>query len=378
MTDHISRPNSSNIAFSASRWELVREHAGRWWRGELDRPLIQLTCANRDPGRPKPSLPDAGYDGDYPFSTPPEDIVDRWEYDLSCQTFLGDAFPHAWPNFGSGVAAAFLGAKTEIGRNSIWFHPDQHRAIQDLTFENRYNPANPWLRRVKEIYMAAKARFREDVQLGMTDLGGSLDIVSTFRPGEELLMDLYDYPEHVKRATWEAHHMWWRFYEELKDLITPPNRGHTAWTSLYSDAPYYMLQCDFSYMIGPAMFDEFVKPELAATCRRLSHAFYHLDGVGQIPHLGNLLSIPELKGIQWIQGDGKPPTEEWIELYREIQNAGKRIQIFTGQSKLGYRVLDVLAEKLGTTNGIAIIGSVAPGEIDEARRFLDRYGANHN
>lgn len=341
----------------------------------MERPLIQLTCANRDPGRPKPSLPDVGYDGDHPFSVPPEAIVDRWEYDLSRQTFLGDAFPHAWPNFGAGVAAAFLGADTDIGRDSIWFHPDRHCEIKDLDFTNRYNPDNPWFRRVKAIYMAARERFGGEVQLGMTDLGGSLDIVSTFRPGEELLMDLYDHPEEVKRTTWEAHHMWWKYYEELAGLLTSSNHGSTAWAALYSDTPYYMLQCDFSYMIGPDMFEEFVKPELAASCRRLSHSFYHLDGVGQIPHLESLLSIQELDGIQWIQGDGKPPTEEWVELYRRIQEAGKRIQIFTGQTKLGYRVLDVLTEKLGSARGIAIIGSIQPEELEDARRFLDRYGA---
>lgn len=46
-----------------------------------------------------------------------------------------------------------------------------------------------------------------------------------------------------------------------------------------------------------------------------------------------------------------------------------------GQTKLGYRVLDVLADKLGSARGIAIIGSVEPEEVENARRFLDRYGA---
>ena len=58
------------------------------------------------------------------------------------------------------------------------------------------------------------------------------------------------------------------------------------------------------------MFDE-SKPELAASCRRLKNAFYHLDGLGQLPHLKSLLSIPELKGIQWVPGDGQPDVTEW-------------------------------------------------------------------
>ena len=37
---------------------------------------------------------------------PAEQIVDRWEYYLSGQYYLGDAFPSVWPNFGAGVVAA--------------------------------------------------------------------------------------------------------------------------------------------------------------------------------------------------------------------------------------------------------------------------------
>ena len=51
-------------------------------------------------------------------------------------------------------------------------------------------------------------------------------------------------------------------------------------------------------MLGPEHFEEFVKPEIVASCNRLGNSFYHLDGVGQIRHLDSLLAIAELKGIQ--------------------------------------------------------------------------------
>ena len=58
---------------------------------------------------------------------------------------------------------------------------------------------------------------------------------------------------------------------------------------------------------GPEMFERFVLPDLAACCDRLDHAFYHLDGKGELPHLDLLLSIDGLRGIQWIPGAGQPP-----------------------------------------------------------------------
>ena len=53
-----------------------------------------------------------------------------------------------------------------------------------------------------------------------------------------------------------------------------------------------------------------------------------LDGAGQLPHLDSLLSIEELKGIQWVPGDGAKPCTEWPEVYRKIRDTGKRIQIY--------------------------------------------------
>ena len=85
---------------------------------------------------------------------------------------------------------------------------------------------------------------------------------------------------------------WWKFYDEL-------NAVH---------------QSDFSYMIGPKMFRRFALPELKATCQRLGRSFYHLDGVGQIPHQPYLLGIEELDGMQWIPGDGKPDCSSWPAL----------------------------------------------------------------
>jgi 5-methyltetrahydrofolate--homocysteine methyltransferase len=60
----------------------------------------------------------------------------------------------------------------------------------------------------------------------------------------------------------------------------------------------------------------------------LDHGFYHLDGKGEIPHLDLLLSIPRLRGIQWIPGDGQPPPQEWLPLLKRIRDGKKLCQVF--------------------------------------------------
>lgn len=356
------------IDFTPERWKKIREDFCLWWSGELDRPLIQITLDGRNPGRPEPELPNYEFTSFYDLSIPAEAIVDRWDYNLSCRQFLGDAFPCLWPNFGAGVMAAFLGAGLENREETVWFHPKKDREIADIDFE--YDPNNVWLKRVKDICRAAIDRWQGLVQVGMTDLGGNLDILSSFRPGEKLLLDLYDHPEEVKRLTWDAHELWFRYFREINSILQPVNPGHTAWTPIFSDEPYYMLQCDFCYMIGPEMFDEFVKPELIATCNRMVNPFYHLDGPGQLAHLDSLLEIQDLKGVQWIPGAGSPPQSEWPEVYAKIRQAGKLIQLHDCQA------LSTIADQFGSAKGIVLISNMPIDREEEAVELLERYGAD--
>jgi 5-methyltetrahydrofolate--homocysteine methyltransferase len=356
------------IRFDASRWERVRENYARWWAGELKRPLVQVTLHGVDPGRPKPVLPMSGFTANYGLAVPPETVVDVWDHHLASQEYLGDAFPGIWPNFGPGVGAAFLGAVLEARWESVWFYPRHTADIAGLRLA--FDAENVWLRRVKDLCRAAVERWQGQVLVGMTDIGGNLDLLSTFRPGEQLILDLYDHPGEVKRVTWEAHEAWWRIFDDINAVLQPVNPGYSAWTPIYSAEPYYMLQCDFCYMIGPDMFDEFVKPELAASCRRLGNAFYHLDGPGELPHLDSLLTIPELKGVQWVPGAGAKPCEQWPEVYRKIHEAGKLIQLWGGAS-----TLDTLVSQIGTAEGIVIMTGMPADRRSEAEAFLAKYGA---
>ena len=366
------------IDFASGRWDRIREDSRQWWAGGLKRPMVQLVLTGRDPGRPEPELPYHRCHSYYDLSVPAEAIIDRVDYELSCREYVGDAFPHFWPNFGPGIMAAFLGSDVTTYHDTTWFHPRVQREIADLHFE--YDPDNVWLRRVKELMRAAAERWQGRVQVGMTDLGGNLDILSAFRPNEQLLLDLYDHPEEVKRLTWEAHDLWWRYFHELDAILRPTNPGYTTWAPVFSATPSYMLQCDFCYMIGPAMFDEFVKPELAATCDKLDHAFYHLDGPGQLPHLDSLLAIGSLKGVQWVPGAGARPQSEWPEVYRKFRRAGKLAQVFgygdNRTSTLDFQWLDTLVDQLGGGAGVLMLSATAPvARRAEAMEFLAKYGA---
>ena len=171
----------------------------------------------------------------------------------------------------------------------------------------------------------------------------------------------------------ETQNAWFEAYARLETVLDRRiNPGHSYWTPIYSEKPYAMLQCDFSYMISPAHFDRFVRPELAESCRRLNgNAFYHLDGVGQLPHLDSLLSIPDLKGVQWIPGAGAKPMTEWMDVYRRILAAGKLAQVFCALDDI-----PVFERELGSLRNMVFLTWFPAERLDDAKRLLDRLGAS--
>ena len=343
-------------------WNDIKENYTKWWDKELDRPLISVCLRGKDPGRDKPDIPSLSQENCTDLSISAEDIIDRLDYDLSCIEYLGDAFPFVnLTAFGPGVAAAFLGAKLDNSSGRVWFHPQKDIPIGELHLE--YDPDNVWLRRIKDICRAGMERWQGKVMIGMTDLGGTMDILSTFRPSEKLLLDLYDEPEEVQRLVGEIHDLWMRFYEDINSVLQPVNPGYSDWAGIFSDKPSYVLQSDFSYMIGPEFFDTFVKEDIRKMCRKLDRTMYHLDGVGQLNHLDSLLEIEELDAVQWVPGDGRPSQREWPQVLQKIQAAGKNLQILEG-----IEGFDTVVGFLGTAKGLQINWG---GSVKERERFLE-------
>jgi hypothetical protein len=359
----------AGIEFNESHWQRIKTDASAWWAGELERPLLHIKLIHAPATRQRSKLPYYDFQSFYDLSVPAADIVDAMDYELSRIRYAGDGFPQTFVNFGPGAIAACLGCVLENGNGTVWCHPLRKLEVTEIRLE--YDKDNVWLNRVKEIMAAAMARWQGTVQVGMTDLGGNLDTLSFFRPGEGLLFDLYDYPETVKHLAGQAHDLWWRYYNEFNAILQKDNPGYTTWCPIFSEVPYYFLQCDFSYMIGPYMFNEFVKPELVTSCKRLANSFYHLDGQGQLPHLDALLSIPELKGVQWIPGDGAPGRQYWPEVYRKIHDAAKLIQISGGLEILD--AFDAIVEQIGAAQGLFLYAEVDISQVSKVEAFLEKY-----
>ena len=315
---------SINLSFTDQDWERVERAWSAWWEGELERPLVLIQEKIRPAGGGLPRVPK--FTSNFPLSMPADQVIERVQSHLEATRFYGDAFPKWWINFGPGIMAGFLGAKVHSVTETVWVEPAEQKAIHDI--HPAYDANNIWWQRVQDLTRAAVQRWGSAVAVGHTDLGGNLDILASLRTTEQLLYELHDTPEEVDRLVRVITKLWLRYYRELEDIIMPAGRGTTPWAAIWSPKRCYMLQCDFSYMISPQMFERFVLPDLAACCEYLDHAFYHLDGKGEIPHLDMLLSLPRLRGIQWIPGAGSPPPQRWLPLLKRIREGGKLCQVY--------------------------------------------------
>lgn len=350
------------MLFSQEQWAQLHETYDKWWNGELDRPIIKAEFAEDKRLEFQP----LNQGNCHELWIEPEEIIDRIDAWIQNRKYFGDAFPMVnFDCFGPGVVAAFCGAELDNSTGRVWFHYDCPESLRDLHIE--FDPNNKWFNRIIDLYAAGNKKWKGGVLMAISDMGGALDILASFRGTNNLLMDLYDEPEEVKRLTEEVHQAWFAAYHKIEEALFPVNPGYSDWNGLLSKAPSYVLQCDFSYMISPDMFAEFVLPELKQNVDKLCNTIFHMDGKGEIPHLDYLLSIEKLKAIQWQPGDGAPPPREWLNLFETIRQSGKNVHVVGA-----YEDLKAVAGRIGS-KGIYHILNTSEMQEEMVREILKEY-----
>lgn len=363
----ISAANS--VQFSDKQYDALRQTYRKWWDGTLERPIVPIITTGHASNRKPSENPLLTFATAWDTSIRPEQYMDAFDYQFSTMRWHGDAFPYINTHgFGPGVLAAFLGCTPFSTGRTVWFQPPREDIpIEELHFE--FDDQNPYWRRVVNIYEAALEKWKGNVIMSTVDMGGTLDVLASFRGSENLLLDLYDDPDEVKRCLWEIHEMWFAYYNKIIELLGSTQKGYSQWFGTYSEKPSYILQCDFSYMISPDMFREFVAEELAASAKRLTHPLYHLDGIGEINHLPQILDIDAIGGIQWVPGDGEPSLRNWDELLAQILASGKKLVSWT-QKKDGSPI-DIAKDP-----GQLYFGTRTfhVDQLDEAKAYAEKYG----
>lgn len=300
-------------------WILTQKKFKSWWAGELkEQPIIQVTSPRRKINNK--------YSWDIwtliRYRSNPAIAIAEFEKYCQNTFFGGESFPNFWINLGPGCMAAYLGVTPRITQDTVWI--EDSKDWKEL-WQLKIAPDNAWWKLTREVASLAVEKGAGKFFVGMPDMGGPMDIAASLRGTNNLLSDLMENPESVKKLTSQILELWFHYYDNLYQIIHAKMKGVSSWMGIWSPKRWYPIQCDFSAMISPKMFEEFVIPDLEKQCRYLDHTIYHLDGPEQITHLDLLLDIPELDGIQWSPGAANPPvgSSKWFPLYRRIQKRNK-------------------------------------------------------
>ena len=340
-------------------WPQGQERLSAWWDGEVvDRPCIMVTSPR--PGSARPAWDGWGFAR---FPDDPERVVRQFQDVCSATNFGGEAFPNLWINLGAGVVAAFLGASPVFFSQTVWFEtPMEWDQIEDI----RLDPENLWWKRVVKATSISAEKGQGKFLVGMTDLGGTLDIAHSLRGKKRLMIDLFRNGGKVLDLCWKILDIWHECYDLLDAIIQEKIVGRSAWMGIWSAERWYPIQCDYAYMLSPEKFRTFVLPFVKEQCERLDRTVYHLDGYGQIPHLDDLLSIDELDAIQWVPGAGKPQcgSSRYFSMYRKVREAGKGLVLSVQPGEVERVCREVGAE--------GILFQTSCSDCIEAERLLER------
>ena len=252
-------------------------------------------------------------------------ILDGFRHMQKKTGYIAEGIPMLFTNLGPGCLSACIGGSYGLTPKTVWF--DGSPIISDWE-----NPPAVSLNRNSDMWqniLRLQNHFATDpdVHFSITDLGGLMDIVASLRSTEELLYDIYDYPEEVKEFIAKVKELWFEAFDEQVETMKKANQPFNNWMNIPSEKPWYPIQCDFCYMLSPAHFEEFVLQDIKDQVDHMERSIYHLDGVGEIPHVDMLLDIPGLTGIQWVAGAGQPSLRDecWFDLYRKIQDKKKNL-----------------------------------------------------
>lgn len=237
--------------------------------------------------------------------------------------FLGESIPVLNLNFGTAGHCAYFGCKPHYARDTIWFDPVLEEADGSAL---RFGAQG---RRCFSAHIGLAERLAALAQdsyfVSMPDNCGITDCLAELRGTENLLVDMLENPGFVREAMGKITAVWRETQGEFFGRLKNNCLGGSAhsWMQLWCPRRHVQIQCDYSVMISPKMFEDFVLPELTETSEAFDYTTYHLDGVEQLRHLDMILSVKSINNIQWTPVEGQPLTSQNIEALQKIQKAGK-------------------------------------------------------
>jgi len=260
------------------------------------------------------------------YWTDGEAILKRNRALMENTLYLGESYPHISLNLGaSGHAGFFKGAKFQF-EESVWFFPvDMDWENEEIEFDSNSFLYTTLIKLAKYLTSESRGSFI----IANPYISGDADALAHLRGSAKLLMDLAGSAGYIHNAMQKIQSAWIDTINVLYSILGDNNDGglSVGGFQTWGKGRHACSQCDMSVMISPDHFKEYFFPYLKKQIKSVDIGFYHFDGIEQIRFLDMLLSIDELRAIQWQAVEGQPSPVEFIPYLKKIQKAKKGLII---------------------------------------------------
>lgn len=302
--------------------QLSMQRLDAWYENQIiDRPPVRFIAHNAFLEAATADISDLSPAEKKAWWFDEETQIDLFLQSIAGRTFHGETFPVYFPNLGPDVYAAFYGAELIFGAVTSWSIPLVQ--VWDDIAKLKLDTNNAYFRKLEDLTFHALERCPGRFLVGYTDLHPGLDCVAAWRDPQQLCIDMIDNPAMVMKLADLAIADFRLIYDHFDKILKDHNQLSVSWMGIPSFGKMHIPSCDFSTLISPAFFNEFALPILKHEVQTMTHNIFHVDGRGVARHLESILSVPQVHGLQWVQGVGDDlPIMQWVPFLRQLQSRG--------------------------------------------------------
>lgn len=278
-------------------------------------------------------------------------MVARYRHYCDNHEFLAESFPNMSADFGPGSIASYIGSDIVFNEDTVWFTEfvNNWEELPLITFD----PDNSWFKKHLQLVKECHRLANGDFYIGIPDLMENIDILASLRGAQDMIFDMIDEPEEVSARISQINDIYFKYYDEFYNIVKDGENGscYTVF-QIWGEGKTAKLQCDFSALMSPDNFRDFILDSLRQQAKKLDNVLYHLDGPDAIKHMGALMEIEEIDALQWTSGDHGPDgtLAEWYGIYDQARAAGKSlwIKVYSGELTDWINGTDQLIERYGS------------------------------
>lgn len=355
----------------------ARERLHAFWEGRsLGRPALHITAKH-------PEFSGTPWEGwaqnPKVMEMTPERQADWAHNYVDSMVWLAEAMPGYTVGIGGHVPllAVLVGGdydyqKTVDASGAVSWSPAWVETQDDILERPvpRFDPEHPMVTGLVNVMQAVAERVRGRAVMSPPCWVDPLTTLGNLRTEGALCMDLVERPDQVKAWTDAATTLCLEANEHFYQACLRLGHGEClSWLNVMAEGRMEAIHCDFSIMLSPDMYEEFVVPTLRRQAAYFEYSIYHLDGDENMRFLDLIAAVPGLNALQYTRIAGSEYPGRCLSDYRRVRDTGLGLYVNCDNVEQAVEVTELLGPD-GLFVALPMFDSVA--EAEEAIERITR------